>query len=247
MFEKFTDRSRKVMAFANQEAHRFSHECVGTEHILLGLVHEGSGVGANVIKQLGMDLRSMRIAVEKLVKSGPDRVEMGRLTQTPRAQKVVEFAIEEARNLKHNYIGTEHLLLGLCRETEGLCCQVLSSFGVAIETVREEVNLLLGVAKVTLDSVPNKVAPFSFRFIDHDNRYELLDSADRVIASKVFDGPVGAYIYNALRKHEASQKLLRDCHEHLKGLDPDIGPPKLEPDCVETRSLIQRIGQLLDS
>src|SRR5256886_1466465 len=112
VYERFTDRARKVMQLANQEAWRFSHEYIGTEHILLGLVKEGSGVGANVLKNLEVDLRKVRLEVEKLVKSGPDMVTMGKLPQTPRAKKVIEYAIEEARNLNHNYVGTEHLLLG---------------------------------------------------------------------------------------------------------------------------------------
>ena len=108
MFERLTDRARKVMALANQEAQRFNHEYIGTEHILLGLVKEGSGVGANVLKHLEIDLRKVRLEVEKLVKSGPDMVTMGKLPQTPRAKKVIEYAIEEARSLNHNYVGTEH-------------------------------------------------------------------------------------------------------------------------------------------
>ncbi len=144
MFERFTDRARKVMALANQEAQRFNHEYIGTEHILLGLVKEGSGVGANVLKNLDVDLRKVRLEVEKLVKSGPDMVTMGKLPQTPRAKKVVEYAIEEARNLNHNYIGTEHLLLGLLREHDGVAAQVLMNLGLKLEVVREEVLNLLG-------------------------------------------------------------------------------------------------------
>src|SRR5438552_11834985 len=144
MFERFTDRARKVMALANQEAQRFNHEYIGTEHILLGLVKEGSGVGANVLKNLDVDLRKMRLEVEKLVKSGPDMVTMGKLPQTPRAKKVIEYAIEEARNLNHNYVGTEHLLLGLLREHDGVAAQVLMNLGLKLEEVREEVLNLLG-------------------------------------------------------------------------------------------------------
>jgi len=144
MFERFTDRARKVMALANQEAQRFNHEYIGTEHILLGLVKEGSGVGANVLKNLDVDLRKVRLEVEKLVKSGPDMVTMGKLPQTPRAKKVIEYAIEEARNLNHNYVGTEHLLLGLLREQEGVAAQVLMNLGLKLEEVREEVLNLLG-------------------------------------------------------------------------------------------------------
>jgi len=144
MFERFTDRARKVMALANQEAQRFGHEYIGTEHILLGLVKEGSGVGANVLKNLDIDIKKLRLEVEKLVKSGPDMVTMGKLPQTPRAKKVIEFAIEEARALNHNYIGTEHILLGLLRETEGIAAQVLMNLGLKLEDVRQEVLNLLG-------------------------------------------------------------------------------------------------------
>ncbi len=144
MFERFTDRARKVMALANQEAQRFNHEYIGTEHILLGLVKEGSGVGATVLKNLDIDLRKVRLEVEKLVKSGPDMVTMGKLPQTPRAKKVIEYAIEEARNLGHNYVGTEHLLLGLLREKDGVAAQVLMNLGLKLEEVREEVLNLLG-------------------------------------------------------------------------------------------------------
>jgi len=144
MFERFTDRARKVMALANQEAQRFNHEYIGTEHILLGLVKEGSGVGANVLKNLGVDLRKVRMEVEKLVKSGPEMVTMGKLPQTPRAKRVIEYAIEEARNLNHNYVGTEHLLLGLLREQDGVAAQVLMNLGLKLEEVREEVLNLLG-------------------------------------------------------------------------------------------------------
>ena len=144
MYERFTDRARKVMQLANQEAQRFNHEYIGTEHVLLGLVKEGSGVAANVLKNLDVDLRRIRNEVEKIVQSGPDMVTMGKLPQTPRAKKVIEYAMEEARNLNHNYVGTEHLLLGLLREQEGVAAQVLMNLGLKLEDVREEVLNLLG-------------------------------------------------------------------------------------------------------
>ena len=158
MFERFTDRARKVMALANQEAQRFNHEYIGTEHILLGLVKEGSGVGANVLKNLDVDLRKVRLEVEKLVKSGPDMVTMGKLPQTPRAKKVIEYAIEEARNLNHNYVGTEHLLLGLLREHDGVAAQVLMNLGLKLEEVREEVLNLLGAGVESEDTSPSSSA-----------------------------------------------------------------------------------------
>src|SRR5436309_639725 len=146
MYERFTDRARKVMQLANQEAQRFNHEYIGTEHILLGLVKEGSGVAANVLKNLDIDLRKIRLEVEKIVQTGPgsEMVTMGKLPQTPRAKKVIEYSIEEARNLNHNYVGTEHLLLGLLREQEGVAAQVLMNLGLKLEDVRQEVLNLLG-------------------------------------------------------------------------------------------------------
>ncbi|WP_165245787.1 ATP-dependent Clp protease ATP-binding subunit [Paludisphaera soli] len=144
MFERFTDRARKVMQLANQEAQRFNHEYVGTEHVLLGLIKEGSGVAANVLRNLDVDLRKIRNEVEKIVQAGPEMVTMGKLPQTPRAKKVIEYAIEEARNLNHNYVGTEHLLLGLLREQEGVAAQVLMNLNLKLEEVREEVLNLLG-------------------------------------------------------------------------------------------------------
>ena len=145
MYERFTDRARKVMQLANQEAQRFNHEYIGTEHILLGLVKEGSGVAANVLKNLDIDLRKIRLELEKIVQSGPEMVTVGKLPQTPRAKAAISYAIEEARNLNHNYVGTEHLLLGLLRAEEGVAAQVLMNLGLKLEDVREEVlNLLMG-------------------------------------------------------------------------------------------------------
>src|SRR3982751_189282 len=145
MYERFTDRARKVMQLANQEAQRFNHEYIGTEHILLGLVKEGSGVAANVLKNLDIDLRKIRLEVERIVQHGPPSAlaVMGRIPKTPRAKKVIEWAIEEARNLHHNYVGTEHLLLGLLREEEGVAAQVLMNLGLKLEDVRAEVLNLL--------------------------------------------------------------------------------------------------------
>ena len=117
------------MQLANQEAQRFNHEYIGTEHILLGLVKEGSGVAANVLQNLDIDLRKIRLEVEKLVQSGPDMVTMGKLPQTPRAKKVIEYSMEEARNLNHNYVGTEHILLGLAARARRRCRPGADEFG----------------------------------------------------------------------------------------------------------------------
>ena len=181
MFERFTDRARKVMALANQEAQRFNHEYIGTEHILLGLVKEGSGVGANVLKNLDVDIKKLRLEIEKLVKSGPDMVTMGKLPQTPRAKKVIEYAIEEARSLNHNYVGTEHILLGLLRETEGIAAQVLMNLGLKLEDVRQEVLNLLGagVEDNAYQSMGMKMNPQASQAAKAKSKTPALDSFGR--------------------------------------------------------------------
>ena len=147
MYERFTDRARKVMQLANQEAQRLRHEYVGTEHVLLGLIKEGNGVAANVLKNLDIDLNKVRREVERIVQHGPpgeSSVDWGRLPRTPRTQKVIDYSVEESRRLKHNYVGTEHLLLGLLRDQEGVAAQILMNLGLKLEGVREEVLNLLG-------------------------------------------------------------------------------------------------------
>lgn len=134
-FEKFTERARKVMSLAQEEAQRFNHSYIGTEHLLLGLVREGDGVAAKVLNNLGVELNKTRAAVEHIIGRG-DRVMQGEIGLTPRAKKVVELAVDEARRLNHHYIGTEHLLLGLIREGEGIAAGVLESQGVNLESAR---------------------------------------------------------------------------------------------------------------
>ena len=146
MFNRFTERARKVILLAKEEAKRFNHDYIGTEHILLGLVREGEGVAAAVLASFGLTSDKIRIEVEKLVQPGPSTVISGDLPFTPKAKKVMELATEEARALGHNYIGTEHLLLGLIREGEGVASQVLMNLGLELERVREEVMNLLGSA-----------------------------------------------------------------------------------------------------
>jgi len=133
------------MAMANEEAQKLRHEYIGTEHILLGLVKEGSGVGANVLKNLGVDLNKVRSEIQHLVKRGAGLPATGKLPQTPRAKKVIEFAIEESRNFNFSYVGTEHMLLGLLREQDGVAAQILTNRGLSLEKAREEIRMLLGL------------------------------------------------------------------------------------------------------
>ncbi|MFH1458096.1 MAG: ATP-dependent Clp protease ATP-binding subunit [Candidatus Omnitrophota bacterium] len=146
MFNRFTERARKVIILAKEEARRFNHDYIGTEHILLGLVREGEGVAAAVLQKMGVSLENIRLEVEKLVQPGPTTQIIGDIPFTPRAKKALELAAEEARALGHNYIGTEHLLLGLIREGEGIASQVLLNLGSDLNTVRNEVMELLGSA-----------------------------------------------------------------------------------------------------
>ncbi len=210
MFERFTERARKVMALANQEAQRFNHEYIGTEHILLGLVKEGSGVGANVLKNMDVDLRKVRLEVEKLVKSGPDMVTMGKLPQTPRAKKVIEYAIEEARNLNHNYVGTEHLLLGLLREHEGVAAQVLMNLGLKLEEVREEVLNLLGAGVEPEEAAgPGKGAPEGTSAKGGKSKTPALDSFGRDLTELAAEGTLDPVIGRAKEIERLIQILCR--------------------------------------
>ena len=136
-FDKFTERARKVLTLAQEEATRFNHNYIGTEHLLLGLVREGEGVAAKVLSNLGVELNRVRSAVEFIIGRG-DRPTVGEIGLTPRAKKVIELAVDEARRLGHHYIGTEHLLLGLVREGEGIAAGVLESLGVNLEKVRTQ-------------------------------------------------------------------------------------------------------------
>ena len=144
MFDRFTERARKVIILAKEEAKRFNHDYIGTEHILLGLIKEGESVAAAVLQNLGLSLDTIRLEVEKLVQFGPSTIVSGDIPFTPKAKKVIELAMDEARRLGHNYIGTEHLLLGLIKEGEGVASHVLMNLGLNLNKVRSEVIKLLG-------------------------------------------------------------------------------------------------------
>jgi ATP-dependent Clp protease ATP-binding subunit ClpC len=144
MHDRFTDRVRRVIYFARDEASRLQHDYIGTEHLLLGIVREGEGIAAKVLGKMDLDFEQIQQAVESMVKSSGGTLTIGEIPFTPRAKRVLELAIEEARLLGHNYVGTEHLLLGLIREGEGVAAQVLAELGVDRKRVREEVLKLLG-------------------------------------------------------------------------------------------------------
>ena len=142
MFERFTDRARRVVVLAQEEARMLNHNYIGTEHILLGLIHEGEGVAAKALESLGIALEGVRQQVEEIIGQG-QQAPSGHIPFTPRAKKVLELSLREALQLGHNYIGTEHILLGLIREGEGVAAQVLVKLGADLNRVRQQVLQLL--------------------------------------------------------------------------------------------------------
>src|SRR5688572_18340028 len=135
----FTPRAQQVLALARKEADRFNHNFVGTEHLLLGLIKLGQGVAVNVLQKLGLDLETVRMEVEKQVGTGPDQKMIGNIPYTPRVKKVLALAAKEAKALNHTYVGTEHILLGLLREGDGVAARVLKNLDVDIEQTRQEI------------------------------------------------------------------------------------------------------------
>src|SRR6516164_6998547 len=135
----FTPRAQQVLALARKEADRFNHNFLGTEHLLLGLIKLGQGVAVNVLQKMGLDLETVRMEVEKQVGTGPDQKMIGNIPYTPRVKKVLDLAKREAKNLNHTYIGTEHILLGLLREGDGVAARILRSLDVDIEQTRQEI------------------------------------------------------------------------------------------------------------
>ncbi len=206
MLEKFTDRARKVINLARQEAERLGHEFIGTEHILLGLVKEGSGVAANVLENLAVDLEKVRVEIERYVSTpGEPVISSSSLPFTPKAKRVLELAMEEARNLEHNYIGTEHLLLGVLREQDGMAAQVLLKLGVKLEDVRAELMELLG-ADVAQDvqtppgEIPQQAA---------DNATPALDSFGRDLTQLAREGSLDPVIGRSKEIQRVLQILSR--------------------------------------
>ena len=137
MFEHFTERAKKVIKLAREEAGRLGHNYIGTEHLLLALIREGEGVAAIVLQNLGLDLDNLRLEVEKMVQASPSTLTLGEMPFTPRAKKVLELAVENAQALSHTYIGTEHILLGLIREGAGIAARVLEKIGITFERIRQ--------------------------------------------------------------------------------------------------------------
>ncbi len=183
MYERFTDRARKVMQLANDEAIFLNHEHIGTEHIMLGLAKEDFGVATIVLKNLGIDSQQIRDEVMGIVQSGPDIVTTSKLPQSPRAKNVIKYSMEECRLLGHNYVGTEHMLLGLIREDGGVASQVLMNLGLTLDALRIEVVRLIGGNDPTEAQSP--IEPLSLSMIE-----PILRAAMRRMWVRVMDGKV---------------------------------------------------------
>jgi ATP-dependent Clp protease ATP-binding subunit ClpC len=158
MFERFTDRARRVVVLAQEEARMLNHNYIGTEHILLGLIHEGEGVAAKALESLGISLEAVRQQVEEIIGQGQE-APSGHIPFTPRAKKVLELSLRESRQLGHDYIGTEHILLGLIREGEGVAAQVLVKLGADLNRVRQRVIELLHSRRGEADPPASAASP----------------------------------------------------------------------------------------
>lgn len=180
-FDKFTVQAKRVMSYAQEEAQRFQHNYIGTEHLLLGLIREGEGVAAKVLHSLGVELDKVRSGVEFIISRG-DRIVLGEIGLTPRAKKVIQLAIDEARNMHYNYIGTEHLLLALVREGEGIAFGILTGLGVNLEKVRTQILLVLS-QRSTESPIPSEapaivVEEVSASFLNEEEKQQVSDIED---------------------------------------------------------------------
>ncbi|MHC5034494.1 MAG: Clp protease N-terminal domain-containing protein, partial [Planctomycetota bacterium] len=204
MYDKFTERAQKVVKYARQEAQRMGHQRIGTEHLLLGLVREGTGVAATVLQRLGIEPKRVRLEVEKMVKSGPGLISAGRnLEVAPRALKAFEYASEEAKRLGNNFIGTEHLLLGLLREEEGIAAQVLLNLGVELEEVHEAVLELLGPDVADDEAAESRGLPAS------KSKTPALDSFGRDLTRQATNGELDPVIGREKEIERVIQVLCR--------------------------------------
>jgi len=188
MFERFTDRARRVVVLAQEEARLLNHNYIGTEHILLGLIHEGQGVAAKALESLGISLETVRSQVEEIIGQG-QAAPTGHIPFTPRAKKVLELSLREALQLGHNYIGTEHMLLGVIREGEGVAAQVLEKLGASLDRVRQQVIQLLqgeAVASEVQPPAPTEPEDFAARVV----RAEEIEAAAREVATEFGDESV---------------------------------------------------------
>jgi len=203
----FTDRVRKVLAMAREEAVRLQHDYVGTEHILLGLIREGDGVAAEVLRNLAADLDDLLRLVEDNIRPGKSSTPIGELPYTTRAKKVLEYAMAEARELNHSYVGTEHLLLGLLREEKGLAAKVLGQLGIGIEEARAEMLKLLGTDMPSPENL-GEVPPGASK-VDSKSKTPALDHFCRDLTEMAREGRLDPTIGRAAEIERVMEVLSR--------------------------------------
>lgn len=242
MFERFTDRARKIMALANQEAQRFLQQYIAPEHVLLGLLKADPGTGANALKAMKIDLRSLRLHLERLCSRGEIAETRGKIPPTPTVRRVIDHAINEARNLGHNYVGSEHLLLGLLWEPDGPAAEALRSFGVTLEAARAHIcKLLDSNTPSTDDSAAGPLASTIKELLTtHDRTLreiseEITNCADRgetdrIVALKArYEHIAGARMHELLDRIGRDGFFSRALAEAIRSTPPDqpITPARL--------------------
>src|SRR4051812_2018113 len=235
MSNRFTERAQRVILIAQEEAKRLNHDYVGTEHILLGLIALGEGVAAQVLANLGVDLRRVRAEIEKIVGTGDNVMLLGEIPFTPRAKKVLELAVEEAQNMGHSHVGTEHLLLGLIREEEGVAAQVLENLGVRLDIVREEVISLLGEGQP--GPQPQAPATSSSRGSQTKSKTPTLDEFGRDLTQMAKDSKLDPVIGRA----DEIERLIQILSRRTKNNPVLIGDPGVGKTAI-VEGLAQKIG-----
>ena len=215
MFERFTDRARRVVVLAQEEARMLGHNWVGTEHILLGLIHEGEGVAARALESLGISLDAVRQRVEEIIGQGQD-APSGHIPFTPRTKKVLELSLRESQQLGHNYIGTEHILLGLIREGDGVAAQVLVKLGADLNRVRQQVLQLLH-GRSAEKPVSARSAERELRLLPAvKNRLEAVEHRLTAIEQRVGIGPDTSDLDEQIAAVRIEKEAAVDAHDYAQ-------------------------------
>jgi len=265
MFERFTDRARRVVALAQDEAKRLDHNYIGTEHILLGLIHEGTGVAARALDSLGINLDVVRQQVEEIIGRG-QQTPSGHIPFTPRAKKVLELSLRESQQLGHNYIGTEHILLGLLREGDGVAAQVLVKLGADLNRVRQQVIQLLHghqekepvsarstagelrmlpAVKARLDSVEDRLTAVEQQVGIRPNTGDLDEQIERVRGERHAAADAQDYEQAALLRDREKELLASKAERQEQWAAGHPALPVLAERCRQLAEEIERLRALL--
>ena len=265
MFERFTDRARRVVVLAQDEARMLNHNYIGTEHILLGLIHEGEGVAAKALESLGISLDAVRQQVEEIIGQG-QQAPSGHIPFTPRAKKVLELSLREALQLGHNYIGTEHILLGLIREGDGVAAQVLVKLGADLNRVRQQVIQLLhghqgkepvsarpaarelgllSAVRVRLEEVEQRLAAIEQRVGTGPDTSDLDDQIDRVRLERHGAADAQKYEQAASLRDRENELLASKAARQEQWAAAHPALPVLAERCQQLAAEIERLSALL--